>query len=63
MERCLRFKELRALIGNVARATVDRWEKDPKYYNGFPKRVVLGPCSVCWLAHEVQDWLKARSRR
>lgn len=62
--RCISFKELRPMVGGVARATVDRWENEPKYAHlGFPKRVVLGQCRICWWLHEVLEWLKSRPRR
>ncbi|MEL6190044.1 MAG: AlpA family phage regulatory protein [Myxococcota bacterium] len=28
----------------------------------FPKRIRLGPQSVGWLEHEIDDWLAKRSR-
>lgn len=62
-KRCISFKELRTIIP-VARATVDRWEQLPEYATlGFPKRVSLGKCRICWWLHEVMEWLSKRPRR
>jgi predicted DNA-binding transcriptional regulator AlpA len=61
-ERCISFKELKTMLG-VARATVDRWENTPEYAHlGFPKRVRLGQCRICWLLSEISAWLTQRPR-
>ena len=53
--RFIRKKELRAKVG-YSPAHIDRLEKAGE----FPKRINLGPNSVAWLEHEVEDWIKAR---
>lgn len=45
---------------NASRSTVYRWESDPN--SGFPKRVRLGPNSVGFFEHEIENWLANRPR-
>lgn len=37
--------------------TLLRWE----FAGRFPRRVRLGPTSVCWLRHEVMSWCAERA--
>jgi predicted DNA-binding transcriptional regulator AlpA len=62
-KRCIPFKELKSIIGGISRATVDRWNFDPEYAKvGFPPRVTLGTCRVCWWLHEILAWLERQPR-
>ncbi len=62
-ERCIDYKELRKILP-LSRTHLIRMEKDPEYAHlGFPKRVLLGQCRVCWWLHEILEWLKGRPRR
>ena len=55
MMRIVRRKELRHLVG-YSPAHIDRLEK----VGQFPKRVVLGPGAVGWVAEEIQKWISGR---
>ena len=61
-KRCIAFKELQGVV-SLSRAHVNRLETDAQYAHlGFPKRVQLTQCRVCWWMHEIQDWLMRRPR-
>ncbi len=61
--RCIGFKELRAIV-SLSRASIDRYETDPKYMGSdpFPRRVRVSSCRVCWWLDEVLAWLERRPR-
>jgi predicted DNA-binding transcriptional regulator AlpA len=62
-KRCIDYKELRTIVP-YSRTHVNRLVDEPEYeYLGFPKRVVLGQCRVCWWLHEIMEWLNKRPRR
>ncbi|MGH8659850.1 MAG: helix-turn-helix transcriptional regulator [Gammaproteobacteria bacterium] len=44
-------------VGKSA-STIDRWERAGL----FPRRVRVGPNSVAWYEHEVEDWLASLAR-
>ena len=54
--RIIRMRTLRAKIG-LSVSTIRRFE----IAGDFPQRIVLGPGSVGWLEHEVDDWIRARA--
>jgi predicted DNA-binding transcriptional regulator AlpA len=57
--RVLRFPELKTRKGiDYARQYVDRLEREGR----FPTRLRLGPNSVGWLEHEIDDWIAALPR-
>ena len=54
--RFLREREVRTKAGNIARATLYRWEK----LGLFPKRRKLGPSCVAWRSDEIEKWCESR---
>ncbi|MVZ97933.1 AlpA family phage regulatory protein [Sphingorhabdus sp. IMCC26285] len=56
--RFLRLPEVLARVG-VSYNTISRWEEQ----GIFPKRRHLGPNSVGWLEHEVNEWCASRKTR
>lgn len=54
--RYLREREVRQVVGNIARSTLRRWENDGL----FPKRRKLGPAAVGWISTEIETWLASR---
>ena len=50
--RILRLPAVLAKVG-VSRWTINRLEEQAN----FPRRVSIGPNSVGWYEHEVDDWL------
>ncbi len=59
--KCVGYKELKPIVGGVARVTLVRWSQLP--HDPFPGRVMIGRCRVCWWLHEVIAWLERRSRK
>ena len=57
IKRLIRLKEVQHRVG-VGRSTIYRWMAD----GSFPKPVQLGKRSVGWIEHEIEDWLRSRSR-
>lgn len=53
--RLLRTNEVIRQTG-LSRSTLWRLEREGK----FPKRRQIGPASVGWLEHEVNEWIKSR---
>ena len=53
----LRIAKVVEKVG-YSRMHIYRLEKDGK----FPKRIRLGPNSVGWLEHEIDDWIKVKVR-
>lgn len=53
--RYIRSDELTHMTG-LSLSTIYRFEQN----GGFPRRRVLGPNSVGWLASEINDWLTSR---
>jgi prophage regulatory protein len=46
----------------VVTRTIDRWAFEPAYAHlNFPKPIQLGPNSVAWFEHEIDEWLIRRS--
>jgi prophage regulatory protein len=54
--RYLRQPQVLARVG-VSWITLRRWEAQGK----FPKRRRLGPNSVAWLEHEIDEWCASRA--
>jgi predicted DNA-binding transcriptional regulator AlpA len=62
MPRCVSWKELSKIIPYCRQHAI-RLGDDPKYAHvGFPKRVRLSQCRVCWYLHEIMEWLDTRPR-
>lgn len=57
IKRLIRRQEVQHRVG-VGRSTIYRWMAD----GSFPKPVQLGKRSVGWIEHEIDDWLRSRSR-
>ena len=57
IKRLIRLKEVQHRVG-VGRSTVYRWMAD----GSFPKPVQLGKRSVGWIEHEIDNWMRSRSR-
>lgn len=52
----LRFNEIKKIIGNISRSTIDRWE----VAGSFPKRIKIGKSIVGWRAIDLYDWVKTK---
>lgn len=48
--------ELKDLLGNVDRRTIDRWEQN----GNFPKRVKMGSRANAWRLNEIEAWIKSK---
>jgi predicted DNA-binding transcriptional regulator AlpA len=57
--RFVRYRDLkeRGLINN--RVTLGRWIES----GGFPPPLKIGPNTVVWPEHEIDEWLATRERR
>lgn len=55
--KVLRLNQVKDLAG-MSRSLIYKLIGEGK----FPKQIKLGSRSVGWYAHEVEDWLKSRSR-
>ena len=55
--KVIRRKDIKDKVGFTYHWVVQLEKRD-----AFPKRIRLGPQSVAWLEHEVDDWLNARRR-
>lgn len=55
--RLIRLKEVQHRVG-LSRSTIYRFMAE----GTFPKPVHLGQRSVGWIEHEIDDWLRSRSR-
>jgi len=53
--RLLRPREVANRVG-LSRATIWRLERE----GSFPKRRQVGPNSVAWLEHEIDEWIENR---
>ncbi len=53
--RLVRSSEVVKKVG-LSRVTIWRMERE----GTFPKRRQIGPGSVGWLEHEVDEWIKSR---
>ena len=58
-DRILREPEVLALVGNVDRTTLWRWERQGR----FPQRVHLGERAIGWLASDIARWIDSRRPR
>ena len=52
----VRMQELKHLLGDINRRTIDRWEETKQ----FPKRIRLNARHNVWILKEVEDWIKER---
>ena len=55
--KVIRRKDIKAKVGFSY-----HWVVQLEKRGAFPKRIRLGPQSVAWLEHEVDDWLANRAR-
>jgi predicted DNA-binding transcriptional regulator AlpA len=56
-KRLLARSDLRKLGVDKSNTTLLRWERIGR----FPRRILIGGCSVVWSADEIEEWFKARS--
>lgn len=54
--KLVRLSDLKNLLGNIDRRTIDRWEET----ENFPRRIKLGSRFNAWRLKEVEDWIKGR---
>lgn len=55
--RIIRYKELKEIVGNISRPTVDRWEKA----GNFPKRIYVGKNIIGWSLEEINKWIEKKT--
>lgn len=55
--KVIRRKDIKAKVGFSY-----HWVVQLEKRGAFPRRIRLGPQSVAWLEHEVDDWLANRAR-
>jgi predicted DNA-binding transcriptional regulator AlpA len=56
IEDFLRKPDIRKATGGASDMTILRWERDGK----FPRRRLIGPGIVGWLASEIEEWQRSR---
>ena len=56
--KLIRMHELKSMLGNIDRRTIDRWEQKGE----FPKRIKMGTKTKAWRLNEIEAWINARQK-